>query len=149
MSFINFAFTAGQKLTATIMGQLDGNLDAIADGDDSAPRIPRPMGWFQFCGYTGNNERGVYANPQGLISSLTLNSVGDYTVTFTNPMSNTYYGCANVARSNAAISDGSVRACNARTLTTSNATFRYHAANASANSAEDADFIYGVVYQWE
>ena len=148
MSFIDFTFTEGQKLTATIMGQLDGNLDALAEGESSAPRIPRPFFWFQFCGYTGNNESGVYANPQGKISSLTLNGVGDYTVTFTDPMSSTQYGLANVSRSNAAISDVSVRTCYARSQTNTTARFQFRAANASAQAAEDADFIYGVVYQF-
>ncbi|MAH49301.1 MAG: hypothetical protein GOVbin4691_30 [Prokaryotic dsDNA virus sp.] len=148
MSFIDFVFTEGQKITATIMGQLDGNLDAIAEGAESSPRIPRPLGWVQFCGYSGNNERGVYANPQGIVSSLTVSGVADYTITFTNPMSDTNYGCANAMRSNAPIGDVSVRACNASTLTTTTARFRMYAANASASGAEDADFIYAVFYQY-
>ena len=59
MGFTPLVFTTGQKLSHTIMEQLDANFDAMAEGDEAGPRIPRPRLWAHFCGKT-DSEKGLY-----------------------------------------------------------------------------------------
>lgn len=145
MGFTNLTYVDGQKLTHTLMEQSDANFDAIAEGDPSAPRVPRPHYWAQFCGKT-DNEQGLYVGNG--FSSMTRNDVGDYTLTFTTPLSSTNVGIGISTDSAFALSDVSVRNANAFSLTTSQVSIRYHASNATAQSAEDQIAIHVVVWDF-
>ena len=142
MGFTPLVFTTGQKLSHTIMEQMDANFDAIAEGDQSGPRIPRPRHWAQFCGKV-DAEKGMYvANG---FSSFTRTNVGDYTLVFTNPISSTNVGIGISTDHAFPLSDGSVRNGNVYSLTTSNMKIRYHATNEVTQSQEDQIAIHVVV----
>ena len=115
MGFTDLTFVDGQKLSHTIMEQLDANIDAIAEGDQSGPRVPRPALWCQFCGKT-DNEQGLYVGNG--FSSMTRNAVGDYTLTFTNALSSTNVGIGISTDHAFPLSDGSVRNANGFGYTT-------------------------------
>lgn len=127
------------------MEQMDSNFDAIANGDESAPRIPRPRLWVQFCGFS-TTDKGIYASNG--VSSFTRNGVGDYSISFTTPLSSTNIGLGISTDSGFAYTDVSVRNANAFTLTTTGVKFRYHASNASANAAEDQVAIFATVWDY-
>jgi len=145
MGFTNLTFTNGQKLTSTIMAQVDGNFDSLAEGDSSAPRVPRPIVWVHFCGFS-TADKGIYA--QRGVSSFTRNGTGNYKITFTLPFSSSNIGVSVSTDSAAVFDETSVRNANVLTLTTSDATFRYHAANAGANASEDQNAIFAVFWEY-
>ena len=127
------------------MEQMDSNFDAIANGDESAPRIPRPRLWVHFCGFSTTNQ-GIYASNG--ISSFTRGGTGDYSVSFTTPLSSTNVGMGISTDSGFSYIEISVRNANARTLTTTGCNFRYHAANQSANAVEDQVAIFATVWDY-
>ena len=143
MGFTNLTYVDGQKLTHTLMEQSDANFDAIAEGDPSGPRVPRPALWCQFCGKT-DNEQGLYVGNG--FSSMTRNAVGDYTLTFTNALSSTNVGIGISTDHAFPLSDGSVRNANGFSLTTSQMRIRYHASNETSQSAEDQIAVHVVVW---
>jgi len=146
MGFTNLVFTTGQKITSTIMNQLDQNFDALAEGDPSAPRIVRPAKWVHTCGFS-NTEQGIYASKG--ITSFTRNGVGDYTIKFEQPFNEPDNVGINLALvDNVALSgDGFLRFANTNTLTTSDCSFRDHRANASSNASDDNEGM--LVTFWE
>ena len=82
MGFTNLVFTTGQKITSTILNQLDQNFDALAEGDGSAPRVVRPSKWVHTCGLS-TTDGGIYASKG--ITSFTRNDIGAYTIVFDQP----------------------------------------------------------------
>lgn len=145
MGFTNLTFTNGQKITSTIMAQVDGNFDSLAEGDSSAPRVQRPIVWVHFCGFS-TADKGIYA--QRGVSSFTRNGTGDYTIVFTNPFSSDNIGVSISTDSASAYDEVSVRNANAMSCTRSNATFRYKAANSSANANEDQNAIFATFWEY-
>jgi len=145
MGFTPLVFTTGQKLSHTVMEQMDANFDAMANGDESAPRIPRPRLWVHFCGFS-TADKGIYVSNG--ISSFTRNGTGDYSVSFTTPLSSTNIGLGISTDSGSPYNELSVRNANAFTLTTTGCSFRYHAANASANAVEDQVAIFATVWDF-
>jgi len=145
MGYTAQSFTVGQKLTSTQLNTIDQNFDAIADGDPSAPRLPRPNIWVHFCGFS-TADKGIYA--QRGVSSFTRNGTGDYTIAFTTPLSSTNVGMSISTDSAFAYTDVSVRNANCNALTTTEAKFRYHAANASGNAVEDQVAIFATVWDY-
>ena len=145
MGFTNLTYVDGQKITHTLMEQSDANFDAIAEGDPSGPRIPRPRLWAQFCGKT-DAEKGLYVGNG--FSSFTRTDAGDYELAFTTPISSTNVGIGISTDSAFPISDVSVRNANVYSLTNSNMKIRYRASNATAQSAEDQIAIHIVVWDF-
>ena len=145
MGFTNLVFTTGQKLSHTIMEQMDANFDAMAEGDQSGPRIPRPRHWAQFCGKV-DAERGMYVGNG--FSSFTRHDVGDYSLVFTNPISSTNVGIGISTDHGFPLSDGSVRNANVFSLTNSNMRIRYRASNAISQAPEDQTAIHIVVWDF-
>jgi len=143
MGFTDLTFTVGQKLTSTILSQVDQNFDALAEGDTSAPRVPRPVVWGQFCGFS-TADAGIYAS-KGL-SSFTRNGVGDYTIAFTTPFSgtNTDYIGVNLGfdHNTSQAGDTYIRNANVNSLGLSECTFRDRKASTSATSEDDANSIW-------
>ena len=145
MGFTDLTFSVGQKLTSTILSQVDQNFDALAEGDTSAPRVPRPVVWGQFCGFSTANA-GIYAS-KGL-SSFTRNAVGDYTIAFTTPFSgtNTDYLGVNLGfdHNTSQAGDTFIRNANVNSLGLSECTFRCVKAATSSTPipAEDANSIW-------
>ena len=82
------------------------------------------------------------------ISSFTRNGTGDYTIAFTTPLSSTNVGMSISTDSAFAYTDVSVRNANCNALTTTEAKFRYHAANASGNAVEDQVAIFATVWDY-
>lgn len=127
------------------MEQLDANFDAMAEGEPSAPRIPRPRHWAQFCGKV-DAEKGMYV-AHGF-SSFTRTGVGDYQLAFTTPISSTNVGIGMSTDHAFPLSDGSVRNGNVYSLTTSNMKIRYHASNESSQAQEDQIALHVVVWDF-
>ncbi|QDP60271.1 MAG: hypothetical protein Unbinned834contig1000_37 [Prokaryotic dsDNA virus sp.] len=146
MGFTNLTFTAGQKLTSTIMAQFDQNFDALAEGDESGPRVPRPKVWGHFCGFSTAN-RGIYAT-KGL-SSFTRNATGAYTVGFTTPFSETNNVgiCLGFEHNTSMAGDTYVRMANVSSFSTTEVTFRNRKTSTSANSDDDCNAIF--IAFWE
>ena len=145
MGYTAQSFTVGQKLTSTQLNTIDQNFDAIADGDPSAPRLARPNVWVHFCGFS-TADKGIYA--QRGVSSFTRNGTGDYTIAFTTPLSSTNIGISISTDSASAFDETSVRNANCNLLETTQAKFRYHAANASANANEDQNAVFAVIWDY-
>ncbi len=145
MGFTNLVFTTGQKLSHTIMEQMDANFDAMAEGDESAPRIPRPRLWAHFCGKT-DAEKGLYVS-EG-ISSFTRNNVGDYSLSFTTPISSTNVGFAISTDSGFATTNTFVRNANIYTLTNSNMKIKYAASSNTDQTKEDQIAVHVVVWDF-
>lgn len=145
MGFTPLLFTTGQKLSHTVMEQMDANFDAIANGDESAPRIPRPRLWVHFCGFS-TADNGIYVSNG--ISSFQRNSTGHYSVSFTTPLSSTNVGLSISTDSGFSYAEISVRNANAFTLTTTGCSFRYRAANNAANAEEDQVAIFATIWDF-
>jgi|TARA_R110002012_G_C11533776_1_gene600774 hypothetical protein len=146
MGFTNITFTTGQKMSSTILNQVDQNFDALAEGDPSAPRVARPSVWVHTCGFS-NNEGGIYAS-RG-ITSFTRNAIGAYTIVF-----DTFFNDANKVGvnmgfvDNVALSgDGFLRMANVNTLTTSDCTFRDRKSSTSSSAEDDNEGM--LVTFWE
>jgi hypothetical protein len=146
MGFTNITFTTGQKISSTILNQLDQNFDALAEGDGSAPRIIRPSKWVHTCGFS-NTEQGIYASKG--ITSFTRNAIGDYTIVFDLPFADqTKVGINMGFVDNVALSgDGFLRNANVNTLTTSDCSFRDRKASTSSTAADDNEGM--LVTFWE
>lgn len=146
MGFTNITFTTGQKLSSTILNQVDQNFDALAEGDPSAPRVARPNVWVHTCGFS-NTEQGIYASKG--VTSFTRNGLGDYTIVFENFFNDPDKVGVNMGFvDNVALAgDGNLRMANVNTLTTSDCTFRDHKASPSSNAADDNEGM--LVTFWE
>ena len=149
MGFSDLTFTVGQKLSSGVLNKIDQNFDALAEGDTSSPRVPRPNVWGQFCGFS-TQDQGIYAS-RGL-SSLIRGSVGEYTIAFTTPFSgtDTNYVGANIAYSHNAAQSGDtyIRNSNIDTLTNSNCTFRTRRTSTSADATDDASTIFCTFWEY-
>tara|TARA_R110000787_G_scaffold196237_1_gene307515 strand:+ start:3668 stop:4114 length:447 start_codon:yes stop_codon:yes gene_type:complete len=146
MGFTNITFTTGQKLSSTILNQVDQNFDALAEGDPSAPRVARPSVWVHTCGFS-NTEGGIYAS-RG-ITSFTRTGVGDYSIVFTNFFNDENKVGVNMGFvDNVALGgDGNLRMANVNTLTTSDCSFRDRKANTGITAADDNEGM--LVTFWE
>ena len=146
MGFTNLVFTTGQKITSTIMNQIDQNFDALAEGDATSPRVARPAKWVHTCGFS-NTEGGIYASKG--ITSFTRNGVGDYSIAFEHPFSDPNKIGINMGFvDNIALSgDGLLRFANVNTLTTSTCSFRDRKAGTSSTAEDDNEGM--LVTFWE
>ena len=146
MGFTNITFTTGQKISSTILNQLDQNFDALAEGDPTAPRVTRPTKWCHFAGFQ-TVDGGLYASKG--ITSFTYNSVGAYTIAFDHPFADEKKVGVNMGFiDNVGIAgDSYVRMGNVNTLTTSDCSFRDRRVSTSATAEDDCEAM--LVTFWE
>ena len=82
------------------------------------------------------------------ISSLTRNNVGDYSLSFTTPISSTNVGFAISTDSGFATTNTFVRNANIYTLTNSNMKIKYAASSNTDQTKEDQIAVHVVVWDF-